>query len=70
MSTCGRAVAVFLFFSLTFVFSPTAQAYIGPGLGTGVIASVLGTLFGLIMLIVGVVWYPIKRIVKRLRRTK
>lgn len=47
-----------------------ALAYIGPGLGTGALAAVLGTLAGLLMLIVGVVWYPIKRLIRYLRSRK
>lgn len=47
-----------------------ASAYIGPGLGAGAIASVLGILAGLIMLIVGVVWYPIKRFIRYLKSKK
>lgn len=54
--------------SLTY---PTlALAYIGPGLGTGALAAVLGTLAGLLMLVVGVVWYPIKRLIRYLRSRK
>ena len=44
-----------------------ALAYIGPGLGTGVIASVLGIVAAILMLIVGIVWYPVKRLVKKMR---
>ncbi len=47
----------------------SAQAYIGPGLGAGVVASVLGILAGIFMLIVGIVWYPIKKLYKWLRRS-
>ena len=46
----------------------TAQAYIGPGMGAGVVATVLGILAGVLMLIVGIVWYPIKKLYKWLRR--
>jgi hypothetical protein len=45
----------------------TANAYIGPGVGAGVVATVLGILAGIMMLIVGVVWYPIKRLYKWIR---
>jgi len=38
-----------------------AYAYLGPGLGGGVLAAVLGILGGFFMLIVGFIWYPIKR---------
>ena len=42
-----------------------AQAYIGPGLGAGVIASVLGVLGSIVLVMVAVVYYPIKRLLKR-----
>ena len=41
-----------------------AFAYLGPGLSTGVIATVLGIVLGLLMLLVGVIWYPLKRLIK------
>ena len=47
--------------------STAAQAYVGPGLGTGVLASVLGVLAGLGMLVVGLIWYPIKRLINWMR---
>ncbi len=55
---------------LCLAYSPLALAYIGPGLGTGALAAVLGTFLGLLMLIVGVVWYPIKRLIKHFRTKK
>ncbi|HKO87180.1 MAG TPA: hypothetical protein VJU83_01535 [Burkholderiales bacterium] len=58
--------AALLFLALCLQASP-AMAYIGPGLGTGAIAAVLGILAGVLMLIVGVFWYPIKRLVKKMR---
>ncbi len=48
-------------------YSPAAFAYIGPGLGTGAVATVLGVLAGILMLIVGVIWYPLKRLFKWFR---
>ena len=45
-----------------------AYAYVGPGLGAGMVAAVLGVAAGLLMLIVGIVWYPIKRVIKRFRK--
>ena len=56
--------------SLFIMLAPlSAQAYIGPGMGAGAVATVLGILSGILMLIVGVVWYPLKRLYKRLRRS-
>ena len=48
--------------------SAAAHAYIGPGMATGAIATVLGVLAGIAMLVVGAVWYPIKRLIQRIRR--
>ena len=44
-----------------------AFAYAGPGLGAGMVTAVLGVAAGVLMLIVGVVWYPLKRLIKRFR---
>jgi hypothetical protein len=52
------------------VLSPDASAYVGPGLGAGALAAVLGVVGGLLMLVVGVVWYPLKRVIRRLRDRK
>jgi hypothetical protein len=53
-------VIVLLLFS-----TATAHAYVGPGLGLGVIGAILGTLLAVILAIAGVVWYPVKRMLKR-----
>ena len=45
-----------------------AEAYIGPGVGAGVIATVLGVLAAIIMAFVAVLWYPLKRLFKRKAR--
>jgi hypothetical protein len=42
-----------------------AQAYVGPGVGAGTIAIVLGILTSIFLAFVGIVWYPIKRLIKR-----
>lgn len=44
-----------------------AQAYIGPGLGAGAISVALGIVGSLLLGIVSVVWYPIKRLFRRMR---
>lgn len=45
-----------------------AAAYIGPGAGLGVFAVVLALGVGVVFLIVGLVWYPAKRFLKRKKR--
>ncbi len=42
-----------------------AQAYIGPGVGAGAIAAVLGVLAAIGMAFVAILWYPIKRMMKK-----
>jgi flagellar motor component MotA len=42
-----------------------AAAYIGPGVGAGMIATVLGILTAIALAIFAVVWYPLKRLFKR-----
>ena len=46
--------------------SHSAQAYIGPGVGAGVVATVLGVVSSIFLLLVGIIYYPIKRTVKML----
>lgn len=43
-------------------FSTSSQAYVGPGAGLSVIGSILAFLTTILLLIVGFLWYPIKRI--------
>lgn len=52
--------------ALGFLTLPSmAHAYIGPGLGAGVIATVLGVLAAIVMAFVAVLWYPVKRMLRR-----
>ena len=50
--------------ALSLLASP-AQAYIGPGAGAGAIAVTLALIVGAFLLVVGLVWYPLKRMLKR-----
>lgn len=45
----------------------TAAAYIGPGMGAGAIATVLGVIAAVLLAVFAVVYYPLKRLFKRLR---
>ena len=57
--------------TLCLLLTPTiASAYIGPGLGLGVVSSVLGILAGFLMLVIGVVWYPLKRLYRYFKNKK
>lgn len=57
--------------TLLLLFASTAgaaEAYIGPGLGAGVIATVLGILASIFLALVAIVWYPLKRLHRRFFR--
>lgn len=41
-----------------------ASAYVGPGAGITAIGSVLALLVGVVLAIVGFLWYPIKRFIR------
>lgn len=49
----------------TALFAPSmAAAYIGPGVGAGAIAAVLGVIGSVLLAVVAVLYYPIKRLLK------
>ncbi|AUC56782.1 hypothetical protein CDO87_26275 (plasmid) [Sagittula sp. P11] len=50
---------------LLLALSSPAHAYIGPGLGAGTLAVVLGILGSIFMAFFAVLWYPIKRMRKK-----
>ncbi len=41
-----------------------AQAYIGPGVGAGAIAAVVGVIGSIFLALFAVIYYPIKRLLK------
>jgi hypothetical protein len=47
-----------------------AHAYIGPGAGLTAIGTVIALLGGILLAIVGFVWYPIKRVLRSKARAK
>lgn len=55
-----------LIFAITALFfANNLQAYVGPGAGVGVIGAIVGVLLAIIMAILGIFWYPIKRMFKK-----
>jgi hypothetical protein len=66
----SRMFLRYLCATLMLVYCPMALAYIGPGLGAGVVATVLGIVAGIAMLLIGVIWYPVKRLLGRFRSKK
>ena len=56
-----RLVVVILLMFTSF----SAHAYIGPGLGLGVIGALLGGVLAVLLAMAGLVWYPLKRLFKK-----
>jgi O-antigen/teichoic acid export membrane protein len=48
-----------------FFINSTVFAYVGPGLGGGVFAAILGVIGAILLLIFGILYYPIKRMIKK-----
>jgi len=59
-----------LTFLLGLVLPRLAIAYIGPGAGLTAIGTFLALVAGLLVAIVGFVWYPIKRLIRRLNTVR
>ena len=51
-------------FSVMLLMPEDAFAYIGPGVGAGAVVLTIGILLGVLLLFVGLVWYPLKRVLK------
>lgn len=67
----GFLAAPALMLALTFSLLPeSAAAYVGPGAGLTAIGTVFALVAAVFLAIVGFVWYPVKRMLKRSPATK
>ena len=55
----------FLIFSTNF-----AYAYLGPGVGFGILAATFGIIFAIFAALFGILWYPIKKIIRKKKEKK
>ena len=63
-----RLLSVPTVLGLLLLLAPTpAFAYIGPGLGAGAVATVLAVLGSILLGIFSVIYYPIKRMMRKRR---
>ena len=53
-----------------FSLSSTAYAYIGPGMGGGIILATIGIVIAIFAAIFGIIWFPIKRLIKKRKAKK
>ncbi len=56
--------------TLVLTISSPAHAYLGPGMAAGAVAIVLGIIASFFLALFAVLWYPIKRMFKRRKKSK
>ena len=52
------------------LFALPSSAYLGPGMGGGAIAATLGIIVAIIASIFGLIWFPLKRLIKKKKKNK
>ena len=58
---------IYLFITLL-TFNIQAFAYLGPGMGGGFIAAILGVIGAILLALFGILYYPIKRMLKNRKK--
>ena len=66
-SSLAIRVLVLIVLTLT---TTTANAYVGPGLGLGLIGVLFGGIAVILLAVGGIVWYPVKRLLKKSRASR
>ena len=60
-----------IFSSIIFcLFSTPSFAYLGPGVGGGIIAATIGIIIAIFAALFGLIWFPIKRLLKKRKEKK
>ena len=61
---------ILICFYLLLATTGPAQAYIGPGLGAGTVATIPGVVASVFLALFAILWYPIKRLIKKSKAKK
>ena len=61
-------ITVYLSFIIVIFFSDNLFAYIGPGMGGGVIAAVVGIIVAIFLGFFAIVFYPLKRLISKKKK--
>jgi hypothetical protein len=48
----------------------SSYAYLGPGIGGGAIAATIGIVVAILAALIGLIWFPIKRLLKKRKEKK
>jgi membrane protein implicated in regulation of membrane protease activity len=59
-----------VFITMLVAFPQVAIAYIGPGAGIAAIGTVLALFGGIFLAILAFIWYPIKRLLAKIKKQK
>ena len=52
------------------LIATSSFAYLGPGVGGGVIAATIGIIIAIFAALFGLIWFPIKRLFKKRKENK
>ena len=55
---------------LLFLFPDHAHAYLGPGVGLGILAATVGVILAIFAGLFGILWYPARKILKKKKHKK
>ena len=55
---------------INIIFISSADAYIGPGMGGGIIAATIGVIVAIFAALFGILYFPIKRHIKERKKNK
>lgn len=58
-----------ILFILLLLTPLTGHAYVGPGMGAGAIGVVFGLLASFFLALVAILWFPIKRMLKKKKKS-
>jgi|TARA_B100001057_G_C22780192_1_gene923322 hypothetical protein len=61
---------IFIISFLLMLMTTSSFAYLGPGIGGGIIAITLGILFALVAFLFGILWFPLKRLINKYKKNK
>ncbi len=61
---------IFIISFLLMLMTTSSFAYLGPGIGGGIIAITLGILFTLVAFLFGILWFPLKRLINKYKKNK
>ena len=58
------------YFAVIYLLITPAFAYLGPGVGGGVIAATIGVIIAMLAALFGLIWFPVKRLLKKRAKKK